>query len=72
MPAAKQKPLAALIEAAARSCRTRHFRFPSDAKSPDVPGGGDIATRKTVVSPPYSPLSIGAANTGFIRQSTCF
>jgi hypothetical protein len=26
MPAAEQEPLAAIIKAAARSCRTRHFR----------------------------------------------
>ena len=42
--AAKQKPLAAVVEAAARSCRSRHFYNPHpNAKSPDVPGGVDIA-----------------------------
>jgi hypothetical protein len=57
MPAAKQKPLAALVEALARPCRSRHFRIPSNAKSPDVPGGADIASRMAVVSPSRSRLS---------------
>jgi hypothetical protein len=44
MPAAKQQPLAAVVKAAARSCRSRHSQFPSNGKSPDVmPGGVDIA-----------------------------
>src|ERR1700682_702742 len=44
MPAAKQPPLAAVVKAAARSCRSRHSQFPSNGKSPDaVPGGVNIA-----------------------------
>ena len=50
MPAAKQQPLAAVIEAVARSCRSRHFRFQSNAKNPDVPGGVDIAMVSVNVS----------------------
>ena len=51
MPAAKQQPLAAVVEAVARSCRSRHF-FDSNpnAKSPDVPGGVDIASGSANVS----------------------
>ena len=44
MPAAKQQPLAAVVEAVARSCRSRHLSQSNpNAKSPDVPGGVDIA-----------------------------
>src|SRR3984893_7616069 len=57
MPATKQKPLAAVVEAPARPCRTRHFRFPSNAKSADVAGGADIAIRMSVVRPSCSQLS---------------
>jgi hypothetical protein len=55
MPAAKQQPLAAVIKAAARSCRSRHSQFPSNGKSPDaVPGGVDIA----IASPNVSSCSL--------------
>jgi hypothetical protein len=54
MPAAKQQPLAAVIKATARSCRSRHSQFPSNGKSPDaVPGAVDIA----IVSPNVSSCS---------------
>ena len=44
MPAAKQKPLAAVVEPVARSCRIPSLsKFHPNAKSPDVPGGVDIA-----------------------------
>ena len=51
MPAAKQQPLAAVIQAIARSCRSRHLSFHPNAKSPDVPGGVDITTAVMIVSP---------------------
>src|SRR5580700_2841453 len=51
MPAAKQQPLAAVIEPVARSCRSSHSQFQSNAKSPDVPGGLDIAMPGADVSP---------------------
>jgi len=55
MPAAKQQPLAAVVKAAARSCRSRHPQIPSNGKSPDVvPGGVDIA----IVSPNVSSCSL--------------
>jgi hypothetical protein len=55
MPAAKQQPLAAVIEAVARSCRSRHPSFSNpelaNAKNPDVvPGRVDIAMQQVIVS----------------------
>src|SRR3954470_1660241 len=51
VPATEQQPLAAVIQSAARSCRSRHPLNPiRNAKSPDVPGGVDIATRFANVS----------------------
>jgi hypothetical protein len=61
MPAAKQQPLAPVIEAVARSCRSRHLVIPSNAKNPDVvPGGIDIATGDGDVSTfsTFSPAKI--------------
>ena len=40
MPAAKQQPLAAVIEAVARSCRSRHLSFPSKRQKPGRAGRG--------------------------------
>jgi len=40
MPAAKQKPLAAIIKPAARSCRSRHCPVPSERQKPGRAGRG--------------------------------
>ena len=50
-PVAPQVPTAPLIEAVARSCRSRHVVFHSNAKSPDVPGELDITFASANVSP---------------------
>jgi hypothetical protein len=51
MPAAEQQPLAAVVEAIARSCRSCHFHSNPNAKSPDVPGAVDITSVVMIVSP---------------------
>ena len=58
VPAAKQQPLAPVIQAVARSCRSRHPLFQSNAKNPDVvPGGFDIAMEDVDVST-FAPTKI--------------
>jgi hypothetical protein len=52
MPAAEQKPLAAVVQPVARPRRSSHVSsFQCNAKSPDVPGGVDIAMTGGDVSP---------------------
>src|SRR6202035_3697112 len=58
MPAAKQQPLAAVVEAIARSRRSRHFSIPiRTQKARTLPGGVDIATVPVNVSPAIVQLS---------------
>src|SRR5262249_21761582 len=54
MPGAEQEFAPAQIQSFARTCRAGHYRFPRcsrrNAKSPDGPGAGHIATRTGYVS----------------------
>jgi hypothetical protein len=51
VPAAEQKPLAAIVEAIAGTGGSGHFLPFVNAKSPDVPGEVDIATIVRFVAP---------------------